>query len=83
MDYASLANLTLARAVAVGVTRPILWQRPVESFTSIKTCPLHAMLRPLAMVVSNQDGIAGGVKVWNTRMDQTFTETSSAFSTVA
>ena len=33
--------------------------------------------------VSNQDGITGGVKVWNARMDQTFTETSSAFSTVA
>jgi polyphosphate glucokinase len=33
--------------------------------------------------VSNQDGITGGVKVWNKRMDRTFTETSSAFLTVA
>lgn len=33
--------------------------------------------------VSNQDGITGGVKVWSKRMDQTFTETSSAFVTVA
>ena len=28
---------------------------------------------------SNQDEITGGVKVWNTRMDQTFTDTTSAF----
>jgi len=33
--------------------------------------------------VSNQDGITGGVKVWDKRMDQTFTEASSAFVTVA
>ena len=33
--------------------------------------------------VSNQDGITGGVKVWNKRMDRTFTETSSTFLTVA
>jgi len=33
--------------------------------------------------VSNQDGITGGVKVWNKSMDQTFTETSSASVTVA
>lgn len=32
--------------------------------------------------VSNQDGITGGVKVWNKSMDQTFTETSSASVTV-
>ena len=33
--------------------------------------------------VSNQDGIIGGVKAWDKRMDQTFTEASSAFVTVA
>jgi len=34
-------------------------------------------------IVSNEDGITGGVKVWDKRMDQTFTEASSAFVTVA
>jgi len=33
--------------------------------------------------VSNEDGITGGVKVWDTSMDATFTEASSAFVTVA
>jgi len=33
--------------------------------------------------VSNQDGITGGVKAWDKRMDQAFTEASSAFVTVA
>jgi polyphosphate glucokinase len=34
-------------------------------------------------IVSNEDGITGGVKVWSKQMDQSFTETSSAFVTVA
>ncbi|MGH6736704.1 MAG: ROK family protein [Methyloceanibacter sp.] len=33
--------------------------------------------------VSNLDGITGGVKVWDKKMDQSFTETSSASVTVA
>jgi polyphosphate glucokinase len=33
--------------------------------------------------ISNEDGITGGVKVWDKRMDQTFTDASSAFVTVA
>ncbi len=33
--------------------------------------------------VSNEDGITGGVKVWDKKMDQSFTEISSAFATAA
>lgn len=33
--------------------------------------------------VSNEDGITGGVKVWDKQMDQSFTEASCAFVTVA
>lgn len=33
--------------------------------------------------VSNQDGITGGVKVWDKRMDRAFSEASSAFATTA
>ena len=33
--------------------------------------------------VSNEDGITGGVKVWDKSMDQSFTEASSAFVTVS
>jgi polyphosphate glucokinase len=33
--------------------------------------------------VSNDDGIIGGVRVWDKQMDQSFTEPSSAFVTVA
>ena len=33
--------------------------------------------------VSNEDGITGGVKVWDKPMDQSFTGASSAFVTVA
>jgi hypothetical protein len=33
--------------------------------------------------VSNEDGLTGGVKVWDKAMDASFTGVSSAFVTVA